>query len=73
MAEYKRVLKSCLNGRCDWFSGGPCLDDDCDWLSICELLSFTRKIPADVLNVSVILPYNLECKCMVESKKHLQK
>ena len=67
MTEPKHVLKSCLNGRCDWFgAAGPCLDDDCDWLSICQLQSFSRRIPREELKVSVILPNNLECNCMVE-------
>ena len=67
MTEPKHVFKSCLNGRCDWFGApGPCLDDDCDWLSICQLQSFSRRIPREELKVSVILPNNLECNCMVE-------
>ena len=67
MTEPKLVLKYCLNGRCDWFGpNGPCLDDDCDWLSICQLQSFSRRIPREELKVSVILPNNLECNCMVE-------
>ena len=69
MTEYKLVLKSCLNGRCDWFGARPCLDDDCDWLSICQLQSFSRRIPAEELIMSVILPNNLECNCMIELKK----
>ena len=66
MTEPKLVLKSCLNGHCDWFGARPCLDDDCDWLSICQLQSFSRRIPREELKVSVILPNNLECNCMVE-------
>ena len=66
MTEPKLVLKSCLNGHCDWFGARPCLDDDCDWLSICQLQSFSRRMPTEGLIVSVILPNNLECNCIVE-------
>ena len=45
---------------------GACLNDDCDGLSICQLQDLSRKIPREELKVSVILPNNLECNCMVE-------
>ena len=71
MTEAKHVLKSCLNGHCEFFGPpGPCLNDDCDWLPIIELMDLSRKIsrkiPREELKVSVILPNNLECNCMVE-------